>query len=38
MDVYDLVNEDNMKQQAVIAASFVYRAAMRDEMMPRTIR
>ncbi len=35
MDVYDLAHEDNLKQQAVIVASFAYQAAMRDEMMPR---
>lgn len=35
MDFYDLATEDFLKQQAVIVASFIYHAAMRDEMMPR---
>jgi carboxypeptidase Q len=35
MDVYDHVLEDDLKQSAVIAASFVYDAAMRDEKLPR---
>jgi len=35
MDVYDRVQEDDMKQAAVIMASFVYHAAMRDEKLPR---
>lgn len=35
MDVYDHVLEDDLKQSAVIAASFVYHAAMRDEKLPR---
>jgi len=35
MDVYDHVLEDDLKQSAVIAASFVYNAAMRDEKLPR---
>jgi hypothetical protein len=35
MDVYDRVQEDDMKQAAVIMASFVYHAAMRDERLPR---
>jgi len=34
-DVYEHIREDDMKQAAVIMASFVYNAAMRDEMMPR---
>jgi carboxypeptidase Q len=35
MDVYDRVQEDDMKQASVIMASFVYHAAMRDEKLPR---
>lgn len=35
MDVYDHVLEDDLKQTAVIAATFVYQAAMRDEKLPR---
>ncbi len=35
MDVLDLVTEDSLKRNAVIIATFVYQAAMRDEMMPR---
>jgi hypothetical protein len=35
IDVYDLVKEDNLKQNAVIIATIVYHAAMRDEMFPR---
>jgi carboxypeptidase Q len=35
MDVYDHVLEDDLKQSAVIATSFVYNAAMRDEKLPR---
>jgi hypothetical protein len=35
MDVYDHLNFDDMQQAAIIVASFVYNAAMRDEMIPR---
>jgi carboxypeptidase Q len=35
MDLYDHVLEDDLKQSTVIAASFVYNAAMRDEKLPR---
>jgi carboxypeptidase Q len=35
MDVYDHVLEDDLKQSAVIASSFIYQAAMRDEKLPR---
>jgi Zn-dependent M28 family amino/carboxypeptidase len=35
MDVYDRLQPDDLKQAAVIAADFVYNAAMRDEMLPR---
>jgi Zn-dependent M28 family amino/carboxypeptidase len=34
-DVYDRIQEDDMKQAAVIMASFVYHAAMRDQKLPR---
>jgi carboxypeptidase Q len=35
MDVYDRIQEDDMKQAAVIMASFVYHAAIRDQKLPR---
>lgn len=35
MDVYDRIQEDDMKQAAVIMAAFVYNTAMRDEKLPR---
>jgi hypothetical protein len=35
MDVYERIQEDDMKQAAVIMASFVYHAATRDEKLPR---
>ncbi|HEY2460137.1 MAG TPA: M20/M25/M40 family metallo-hydrolase [Candidatus Acidoferrum sp.] len=35
MDVYERIQEPDMKQMAVIVASFVYMTANRDEMMPR---
>jgi Zn-dependent M28 family amino/carboxypeptidase len=35
MDVYDRVQEDDMKQASIIMAAFVYHAAMRDERLPR---
>ena len=35
MDVYERIQEADMKQMAVIIASFVYLTANRDEMMPR---
>ena len=35
MDVYDRLQADDLKQAAVIVASFVYHAAMRDQMLPR---
>ena len=34
-DVYDRIQEEDMKQAATIMASFVYNAAMRDEKLPR---
>lgn len=35
MDVFDRLQEDDVKQASVIMASFVYHAAMRDEKLPR---
>jgi hypothetical protein len=35
MDLYDHVLEDDLKQTAIIAASFIYQGAMRDEKLPR---
>ena len=35
MDVYDRLQADDLKQAAVIVASFVYNAAMRDGKLPR---
>lgn len=35
MDVYDHLQEDDLKQAATIVAAFVYNAAMRDEKLPR---
>ncbi|MDA0987224.1 MAG: M20/M25/M40 family metallo-hydrolase [Bacteroidetes bacterium] len=35
MDVYDRVQADDLKQAAIIMASFAYNAAMRDEKFPR---
>jgi carboxypeptidase Q len=35
MDVYDRLQSDDLRQMAVIVASFVYQAAMRDQMFPR---
>ena len=34
-DVYDNIQAEDMKQAAVILASFVYDTAMRDEKLPR---
>lgn len=34
-DVYERLQPDDLKQIAVIVASFVYDAAMRDQMLPR---
>ncbi len=36
MDVYDRVQPGDMMQASAIMASFVYNAATRDQMMPRT--
>jgi carboxypeptidase Q len=35
MDVYDRLQPDDLKQAAVIVASFVYDAAQREQMLPR---
>ena len=35
MDVYDRLQADDLKQMAVIVASWVYLAAQRDQMFPR---
>ncbi|HEY8689491.1 MAG TPA: M20/M25/M40 family metallo-hydrolase, partial [Chitinophagaceae bacterium] len=35
MDVYDHMQEDDLKQAATIVAAFVYDAAMRDQKLPR---
>ncbi len=35
LDVYEHIRPDDLKQAAVIMASFVYNTAMRDEMLPR---
>lgn len=35
IDVYEAASEPDMQQAAVILASFVYHAAMRDDMLPR---
>ena len=34
-DVYDRIQEDDMKQAAILMASFVYHTAMRDQKLPR---
>jgi len=38
MDVYEHVLPDDLKQSAIIAASFVYNAATRDQKLPRKAR
>jgi carboxypeptidase Q len=35
MDTYDHLVPDDLKQAAIIVASFIYNTAQRDEMMPR---
>ena len=35
MDLYEHVLPDDLKQATIIAASFIYQAAMRDEKLPR---
>jgi len=34
-DVFDRIQEDDLKEASVIMATFVYNTAMRDEMLPR---
>jgi len=38
MDVYDHILEDDLRQSAIVAAVFIYQAAMRDERLPRRLR
>jgi Zn-dependent M28 family amino/carboxypeptidase len=35
MDTYERIQEEDMRKNAVIVASFVYHAANRDEKLPR---
>ncbi len=35
MDVYERLQRDDLMQQAVVMAWFVYNAAVRDQMLPR---
>jgi hypothetical protein len=35
-DVYERLSAEDLKQAAVVEAIFIYNAAMRDEMLPRT--
>ena len=35
MDVYERIQEEDMRKNAVIVAAFVYHAANRDEKLPR---
>jgi hypothetical protein len=35
MDVFDRIQSDDMKQMAIILATFVYQTAMMDDKMPR---
>ena len=35
MDVYERIQEEDMRKNAVIVASFVYHAASREERLPR---
>ena len=35
LDVYDHLQPDDLKQSAVIMATFLYHAAMREEKLPR---
>lgn len=35
MDLYDRLQQPDLMQAAAIMASFVYHAAVRDEMLPR---
>lgn len=38
MDVYDRIQEDDLKQAVAVVASFAYNAAMRDEKLPRMVQ
>src|SRR5947208_7335255 len=35
MDVYERLQREDLMQASVVIATFVYQAAMRDQMMPR---
>jgi carboxypeptidase Q len=35
MDLYDRLQEEDLKQAAAVVASFAYQAAMREELLPR---
>jgi hypothetical protein len=35
MDTYERLLPEDLKQAAVVEATFVYNAAMRDQMLPR---
>jgi hypothetical protein len=35
MDSYERIQEEDMRKNAVIVASFVYHAANRDQLLPR---
>ena len=35
MDTYDYLQLDDMKQAAIIVASFVYQASVRPDLLPR---
>ena len=35
MDLYERIQEEDMRKNAVIVASFVYLAANRDQLLPR---
>jgi carboxypeptidase Q len=37
MDLYDRLQAEDLKQAAAVAASFVYQAAMREELSPRKL-
>jgi Zn-dependent M28 family amino/carboxypeptidase len=37
MDVYDRIQEDDLKQAVAIVASFAYNTAMRDQRIPRSV-
>jgi hypothetical protein len=35
MDTYERIQEEDMRKNAVIVASFVYHAANREQLLPR---